>query len=61
MAKSRSPKNERRAKKVMQTMRALASLTEDDWQELTDDERAEVKSMLADKTWLTRDALFWKE
>jgi hypothetical protein len=60
MAKPRSPKNERRAKRVMQTMRALASLTEDDWQELTDEERAEVKAMLADKTWLTRDAFFWK-
>jgi hypothetical protein len=59
MAKQRSPKNERRAEEVMRTMRALASLTEDDWQELTDEERAEVKAMLADKAWLTRDAFFW--
>ncbi len=34
--KPRSPKNERRAEEVMQAMRALASLTEDDWQRLTD-------------------------
>jgi hypothetical protein len=61
MAKPRSPKNERRAEEVMRTMRALASLTEDDWQELTDEERAEVKAMLADKAWLTRHAFFWKE
>jgi hypothetical protein len=37
MAKQRSPKNERRAEEVMRTMPALASLTEDDWQELTDE------------------------
>ena len=61
MAKPRSPKNERRAEEVMRTMRALASLTEDDWQALTDAERAEVKAMLADKAWLTRDAFYWKE
>jgi hypothetical protein len=61
MARPRSPKNKRRAEEVMRTMRALASLTEDDWQELTDEERAEVKTMLADKAWLTRDAFFWKE
>jgi hypothetical protein len=53
MARHRSPKNERRAEEVMRTMRALASLTEDDWQKLTDEERAEVKAMLADKAWLT--------
>ena len=61
MAGQRSPKNERRAEEVMRTMRALASLTEDDWQKLTDEERAEVKAMLADKAWLTRDSFFWKE
>jgi hypothetical protein len=62
MAKPRSPKNERRAEEVLRTtMRALASLTEDDWQELTDEERAEVKAMLADKAWFTRHAFFWKE
>jgi hypothetical protein len=61
MARRRSPKNERRAEEVMRTMRALASLTEDDWQKLTDEERAEVKAMLADKAWLTRDSFFWKE
>jgi hypothetical protein len=61
MARQRSLKNERRAEEVMRTMRALASLTEDDWQKLTDEERAEVKAMLADKTWLTRDSFFWKE
>jgi hypothetical protein len=61
MVKPRSPRNERRAEKVMRTMRALASLTEEDWQELTDEERAEVKAMLADQAWLTRDAFFWKE
>jgi hypothetical protein len=61
LARQRSPKNERRAEEVMRTMRALASLTEDDWQKLTDEERAEVKAMLADKAWLTRDSFFWKE
>ncbi len=60
MAK-RSPKHERRAEEVMRTMRALASLTEDDWQQLTDEERVEVKAMLADKAWLTRDAFYSKE
>jgi hypothetical protein len=61
MARQRSPENERRAEEVMRTMRALASLTEDDWQKLTDEERSEVKAMLADKAWLTRDSFFWKE
>ena len=32
MAK-RSPKHERRAQEVMRTMRALANLPEDDWQQ----------------------------